>query len=90
MRWLRIATVIVGILMLGAWAAGSYLLGREEVPAESNYRLDVAWHLDQIRNLHYRPRLVTDINLVASHDIDQHDIFFRTGQIGRRFEAVVP
>lgn len=42
MRWLRIATVIVGILMLGAWAAGSYLLGREEVPAKSNYRLDVA------------------------------------------------
>lgn len=73
---------------------------------------DVAWHMDQIRDLHYRPRLVTDffldedraavmdqfralnelmgrteIQLVASHDIDQRDELIQSGRMGRRFES---
>jgi glyoxylase-like metal-dependent hydrolase (beta-lactamase superfamily II) len=72
---------------------------------------DVAWHMDQIEQLHYRPRLVTDfmlgedraavlaqfrtlhelqksdpIQLVVSHDREQHDALLRSGRLASGFE----
>jgi len=42
MRRLRIAGITLVVLVAGALAAGSYLLAREEVPAESSYTIDLA------------------------------------------------
>jgi len=72
---------------------------------------DVAWHMDQIRELWYRPRLVTDffigedrdavlaqfrtlhalaaneqVQLVASHDVDQRKALIGSGVLGPHFE----
>lgn len=35
---------------------------------------DVAWHLDQIRNEHYRPRLITDLILGEDREAVLHQM----------------
>jgi len=42
MRALRVVGIALAVLVAGAFAAGSYLLAREEVPAESSYQIDLA------------------------------------------------
>jgi glyoxylase-like metal-dependent hydrolase (beta-lactamase superfamily II) len=62
-RTLAVAPGVVVQKAPGHTPGSQLVYVRREDGAEYLFLGDVAWHLDQIRNLHYRPRLVTDFFL---------------------------
>ena len=62
-RTLAVAPGVVLQKAAGHTPGSLFVYVQEEGGQEYLFVGDAAWHLDQIRNLHYRPRLVTDFFL---------------------------